>query len=193
MISMNESGGVLAMNKKTASLLAVLSAAALLAGCAGQEQSANDVQLKQPTAQAQSEQGATTAQTASQGTDMKTALTEPSAPSSPLDQASKPVTATSQDSQPTLKMSVDVQGTKAIVHFKTEHFKLSPEHYSQANVPGEGHIHLFVDGAPTRIAVKEDTYTLTDLAPGVHKLEASLHTNMHQPYNVKDSTDFTVK
>ena len=182
------------MNKKTASLLAVLSAAALLAGCAGKEQSANDVQLKQPTAQVQSQQNTATAQAASQGTDAKTALNQPSAPSSPLDKMeSKAVAATSPDSQPTLKMSVDVQGNKATVHFKTEHFKLAPEHYSQANVPGEGHIHLFVDGAPTRIAVKEDTYTLTDLTPGVHTLEASLHTNMHQPYNVKDSTDFTVK
>lgn len=188
------------MNKKKASLLAVLSTAALLAGCAGQEESADDVQLKQPTAQAQSQQGTATAQTASQGTQetqgtsVKTALTEPAAPTSPLDQAaSQAVAATSQDSQPTLKMSVDVQGNKATVHFKTEHFKFAPEHYSQANVPGEGHVHLFVDGAPTRISVKEDTYTLTDLAPGVHKLEASLHTNNHQPYNVKDSIEFTVK
>ena len=185
------------MNKKTASLLAVLSTAALLAGCAGQEESADDVQLKQPTAQAQSQQGTATAPTATQetqGTDGKTALTEPAAPNSPLaPAASQAVTATSQDSQPTLKMSVDVQGNKATVHFKTERFKFAPEHYSQANVPGEGHIHLFVDGAPTRISVKEDTYTLTDLAPGVHKLEASLHTNNHQPYNVKDSIEFTVK
>ena len=185
------------MNKKTAILLAVLCTTALLTGCAGKEQSAEDTQLKQPTAQANP--GTSTTPTAeapkeSGSTDTAHAGTGTTESASPLEQAeSKAVTAPGQASQPTLKMSVDVQGTTVTVHFKTENFKLSPEHYSQSHVPGEGHIHLFVDGAPTRISVKEDTYTLSELKPGVHKLEASLHTNNHQPYNAKDSIDFTVK
>jgi hypothetical protein len=95
--------------------------------------------------------------------------------------------------QPTLHMRVDVKSNSAIVHFDTTRFKISPEHYSQAHVPGEGHIHLFLDGNPTKIAVKENTYQLKDLAKGKHQLKASLHTNNHQPYNVEDTIEFEIK
>lgn len=95
--------------------------------------------------------------------------------------------------KPTLNMNVDVAGTKAIVHFETTSFKLSPEHYSGAHVPGEGHIHLFVDGSPSRIGVKDNKYELIDLGKGKHTLEASLHTNNHQAYNVQDKIEFEIK
>jgi hypothetical protein len=94
---------------------------------------------------------------------------------------------------PTLKLDVEVSGSKATVHFITTNFKISPEHYSQAHVPGEGHIHLFVDGSPSRIGVKESTYVLKNLKPGKHTLKASLHTNNHQPYNVEDSVQFEIQ
>lgn len=94
---------------------------------------------------------------------------------------------------PTLKMTVDVQGHNATIHFATTNFKISPEHYSQEHVPGEGHIHLFVDGSPTKIAVKENTYKIDGLTPGQHQLKAALHTNNHQPYNVEDALEFNVK
>jgi hypothetical protein len=99
----------------------------------------------------------------------------------------------SNTAKPTLKMSVDTASSKATVHFKTTNFKISPEHYSGAHVPGEGHIHLFVDGSPTRIGVKGETYDLTSLTKGHHKLTASLHTNNHQPYNVEDAVEFDIK
>ncbi|MBL0389258.1 hypothetical protein JJB07_21935 [Tumebacillus sp. ITR2] len=95
--------------------------------------------------------------------------------------------------KPTLDLNVDVNGHNATIHFNVTNFKISPEHYSQAAVPGEGHIHLFVDGSPTKVAVKDKVYQLDNLTPGHHTLKASLHTNNHQPYNVEDTTEFDVK
>ena len=95
--------------------------------------------------------------------------------------------------KPTLKMTVDTSNTTATVHFETTSFKISPEHYSGAHIPGEGHIHLFLDGSLTRIPVKENTYQLTALSKGKHTLEASLHTNNHQAYNVQDKVEFEIK
>jgi hypothetical protein len=95
--------------------------------------------------------------------------------------------------QPTLDMKVDVHGDQATITFNTTNFKLSPEHYSGLHIPGEGHIHLFVDGSASRIGIKENTYVLQNLTKGKHTLEATLHTNNHQPYNVKDTVEFEVK
>jgi len=113
---------------------------------------------------------------------------QPAAPSQTETPASVDLSA-----KPTLKMDVDVSGTTATVRFETTSFKISPEHYSGAHVPGEGHIHLFVDGSPSRIGVKDNTYELTGLAKGKHTLEASLHTNNHQAYNVQDKIEFEIK
>lgn len=108
--------------------------------------------------------------------------------------AAAPSAQPQSESDPTLQMEVKVSGNQATIHFHTENFKLAPEHYSQAHVPGEGHIHLFVDGTPDRIGVKENTYTLTDLKPGKHNLRASLHTNNHQPYHhAVDTLEFEIK
>lgn len=95
--------------------------------------------------------------------------------------------------KPALDMKVDVSGTSATITFLTNNFKLAPEHYSSMHIPGEGHIHLFVDGSVARIGVKENTYVLKNLTRGKHSLEATLHTNNHQPYNVKDTAEFEIK
>ncbi len=95
--------------------------------------------------------------------------------------------------KPSLEMKVEVNREKATITFHTENFHLSPEHYSGMHVPGEGHIHLFVDGSPSRISVKENVYVLQSLSKGKHKIEATLHTNNHQPYDVKDELEFEIK
>lgn len=100
---------------------------------------------------------------------------------------------TTAGSAPTLQMSAQVSGDQATIKFTTTNFTISPNHYNGAHVPGEGHIHLFVDGNPQRIAVKGHTYVLTNLKPGTHTLDAQLHTNNHQPYNVKDEVTIMVK
>ncbi|KEO81549.1 hypothetical protein [Tumebacillus flagellatus] len=123
------------------------------------------------------------------GMDMSTP--EPAASAASAPPASVDSVAAAQ--KPTLHMNVDVNKDTATVHFDVTNFKISPEHYSQAPVPGEGHIHLFIDGSPTKVAVKDKVYQLDGLSPGHHTLKASLHTNNHQPYNVEDTAEFDVK
>ncbi|TCP52326.1 hypothetical protein EV586_1112 [Tumebacillus sp. BK434] len=110
----------------------------------------------------------------------------------PQDTPSAAALSNKAPAKPTLQMKVDVTGTSAKITFRTDNIRLAPEHYSGMHIPGEGHIHLFVDGSITRIGVKESTYVLNDLTKGKHTLEATLHTNNHQPYNVKDTAEFQI-
>lgn len=48
-------------------------------------------------------------------------------------------------------------------------------------VPGEGHLHLFVDGQ-LETMVYEDEYELSNLSPGDHQIMVSLSTNDHLEY-----------
>jgi hypothetical protein len=100
------------------------------------------------------------------------------------------VTVTS-DMKPTLDLSVDVSGQTATIHFKTD-LHISPEHYGKERVPGEGHMHLFVDDGEKKV-VTEDKTVLKDLSVGKHNLKVSLHNNDHTPYNVSQTIDFEVK
>ncbi|PWK09698.1 hypothetical protein [Tumebacillus permanentifrigoris] len=150
-------------HQKTACLLAVLTLSVALVGCSKSETQ-----------------------------DLSTSMTHEH--SDPATQSvDAPIHSVAATPAPTLKMTVDVSQQAATIHFATTNFKISPEHYSQPHVPGEGHIHLFVDGSPTKVAVKEVSYKLDHLTPGHHKLKASLHTNNHQPYNVEDAIEFDVK
>ncbi|ASS76721.1 hypothetical protein CIG75_18445 [Tumebacillus algifaecis] len=110
----------------------------------------------------------------------------------PIDEPTAAAIGSQAPAKPTLNMKVAVSGNQATITFLTTNIKLAPEHYSGLHIPGEGHIHLFVDGSVTRIGVKENTYRLQNLTKGKHTLEATLHTNNHQPYNVKDTTEFVV-
>jgi hypothetical protein len=65
------------------------------------------------------------------------------------------------------------------LHIKTEHFRFAPEHAGQANMPGEGHAHLYVNG--TKIArLYSNWYHLPQPPEGKYDIEVSLHANQHQ-------------
>lgn len=157
--------------KKSICLLAALTLSATLAGCSKSAPSDMETQM---THDHHDSQASTTGATDSRSVDA-------------------PVASVAANPAPTLKMQVDASTHEATIHFDTTNFKISPEHYSQPHVPGEGHIHLFIDGSPTKVAIKEAVYKLDNLAPGHHKLKAALHTNNHQPYNVEDTIEFDVK
>ena len=61
-------------------------------------------------------------------------------------------------------------------------FRLAPEHTGAAPVPGEGHLHLYVDGAKhTRLY--GTWFYLDGLAPGDHALRVEAVANNHAPYH----------
>ena len=70
------------------------------------------------------------------------------------------------------------------VQLITNDFTFSPEHVGQAHAPGEGHIHLYVDGE--KIArVYGEWHHLPELPAGNHYLSAILTTNDHRLYAVQ--------
>jgi hypothetical protein len=61
-------------------------------------------------------------------------------------------------------------------------FRLAPQHTGGAPVPGEGHLHLYVDGAKhTRLY--GTWFYLDGLAPGEHALRVEAVANNHAPYH----------
>jgi hypothetical protein len=94
--------------------------------------------------------------------------------------------------KPSLDLKVDVSGHTATVNFKTD-LIISPQHYGKERVPGEGHIHLFLDEDGEKKTTTEDKYVFNDLSVGKHNVKVSLHNNDHTPYNVSQSIEFEVK
>lgn len=64
---------------------------------------------------------------------------------------------------------------------ETTNFTLSPENASGEHVPGEGHIHLYVDGESFGTYFTR-TFFLEQLDPGVHEIRVSLNSNDHRGY-----------
>jgi hypothetical protein len=61
-------------------------------------------------------------------------------------------------------------------------FRLAPEHTGGRPVAGEGHLHLYVDGAKhTRLY--GNWFYLDGLAPGAHALRVEAVANNHAPYH----------
>jgi hypothetical protein len=73
------------------------------------------------------------------------------------------------------------------VQIITGNFTWAPENASQEHVPGEGHAHIYVDGAKVG-RVYSSWYHLNtsslNLEPGSHEVEVSLNSNDHGPYTV---------
>ncbi|QQR92732.1 MAG: hypothetical protein IPJ89_00620 [Candidatus Iainarchaeum archaeon] len=89
---------------------------------------------------------------------------------------------------PSIRMEVELDHDAGWnVHLITNDFAFAPEHVGQAHLPGEGHVHLYVDGE--KIArVYGEWYHLQELPGGNHYLSAVLTTNDHKLYAVEGQT-----
>lgn len=67
------------------------------------------------------------------------------------------------------------------VYIQTTGFTLAPENASEAHVPGEGHVHLYVDDVKVA-RVYSDWFYLPALGGGEHVIRAELNTNDHRKY-----------
>jgi hypothetical protein len=61
-------------------------------------------------------------------------------------------------------------------------FRLAPEHTGGRPVAGEGHLHLYVDGA-RHTRLYGSWFYLDGLAPGAHALRVEAVANNHAPYH----------
>jgi hypothetical protein len=93
--------------------------------------------------------------------------------------------------KPTMDVKLDVSGNKLTVTVDTD-MSISSEHYGQARMEGEGHIHMYLDNGE-KIGVQTGTKVFENLAPGNHTLKVSLHNNDHTPYDVTKTYDVEIK
>lgn len=67
------------------------------------------------------------------------------------------------------------------VHIETTDFRFAPENASGADVLGEGHAHLYVDGVKLA-RVYGNWYHIGSLEAGRHEVKVNLNGNSHAPY-----------
>jgi len=85
-------------------------------------------------------------------------------------------------------------GSTFKVKLKVKNFTATEDYFGKVNVPGIGHLHLYVDGYGTGLAMAHmvdmvgaattDTINTTGLAPGKHTVWARLVDNAHMPLNM---------
>ncbi|MGG1552365.1 DUF6130 family protein [Paenibacillus ferrarius] len=95
--------------------------------------------------------------------------------------------------KPVLDASYKVDGKNVTITYQTTNFKLSEEDMNKANVPGEGHLHVYVDGKQKGMIGKTGPLTLTNLAAGAHEIKLELQQNDHKELNVEKILNVTVK
>ena len=67
------------------------------------------------------------------------------------------------------------------VQVMTTNFTFTPEHLDGAPVPGEGHVHLYIDN--DLIIMLGPWYHIDILTPGAHTIRVGLFNNDHSAYN----------
>ncbi|QUL38167.1 hypothetical protein [Erythrobacter sp. JK5] len=72
------------------------------------------------------------------------------------------------------------------LHMMVQNFTLSAEHAGGTHVPGEGHLHIYVNDVKAA-RVYGMWHYLPKLAGGTHTIKVALYTNDHRPY-VKDGS-----
>lgn len=69
------------------------------------------------------------------------------------------------------------------LHVMVENFAFSPQNASGADVPGEGHAHVYVNGEKLGRLYGE-WYHIDALPKGEHEVHVTLNSNNHQPLSV---------
>jgi hypothetical protein len=86
-----------------------------------------------------------------------------------------------------------VEGKNATITYKVNSLKLSPDHMGGQNVPGEGHLHLVVDGQQKAMLKTETPVKLENLSAGKHTIKLDLQQNDHTGLNVEKVFEINVK
>jgi hypothetical protein len=94
---------------------------------------------------------------------------------------------------PTLEAELKPDGRSATITFKVTNFKLSAEHIGQKPVPGEGHLHLYVDGKEKAMLKTDAPVRLENLSVGKHNIKLSLRQNDHTALKVEKEFNIEVK
>jgi hypothetical protein len=101
--------------------------------------------------------------------------------------------AATTSAKPAIDASYKVDGKNVTITYQTSNFKLSEEDMNKANVQGEGHLHLYVDGKQKAMIGKLGPLTLTNLTTGAHEIKLELQQNDHKELNVEKILNIVVK
>lgn len=93
---------------------------------------------------------------------------------------------------PTLDVKYTLKEDDLHLQLAVNHFSFSLENMGKENRPGEGHVHLYLDGKKVA-KVFEPTYVLKDIAAGKHEVMVELAHNNHDSYGVSQRFHIEVK
>jgi hypothetical protein len=118
-----------------------------------------------------------------------------------LDTSSKMITTTSQTggsalqmgTKPSLDATYVVAGNSVTITYKVSNLQLSADPMGGAKVPGEGHLHLTVDGKQKAMLKTEAPVKLENLTAGKHTIKLDLQQNDHTALNVEKIFNIEVK
>jgi hypothetical protein len=95
--------------------------------------------------------------------------------------------------KPSLDARIVQEGRNATITYSVSNLTLAPEHLGKQNVPGEGHLHLTVDGKQKAMLKSTAPVKLENLNSGKHTIKLDLQNNDHSTLNVEKSFEIEVK
>lgn len=93
---------------------------------------------------------------------------------------------------PTLAVTHTLNQDDLELKMAVTHFTFSLENMGKENRPGEGHVHLYLDGKKVA-KVFEPAYVLKDIPSGKHEVLVELAQNNHESYGVTQRISIEVK
>ncbi|CAM5792829.1 MULTISPECIES: hypothetical protein [Brevibacillus] len=93
---------------------------------------------------------------------------------------------------PTLEVTHSLQKNDLHLKMKVTGFTYSIENMGKENRPGEGHIHIYLDGKKVAKAF-EDNYIVKNIPSGSHDVVVELAHNNHESYGIKQEFRVEVK
>jgi hypothetical protein len=99
----------------------------------------------------------------------------------------------SMDAKPTLTADLVQDGRNVTITYKVGNMKISADHYGHQAVPGEGHLHVYVDNVQKAGLKTDAPVRLENLTPGKHTIKLDLQNNDHTPLNVEKTFQVDVK
>ncbi|MFC0211008.1 DUF6130 family protein [Paenibacillus chartarius] len=97
------------------------------------------------------------------------------------------------DAKPTLTADLVQDGHSVTITYKVENMHISSEHYGHQAVPGEGHLHVYVDGVQKAGLKTDAPVRLENLPAGKHTIKLNLQNNDHTSLGVEKSWEIEVK
>jgi hypothetical protein len=113
--------------------------------------------------------------------------------SAPAENSVQKQSSINTNAKPTLTADFTQDGKNVTITYKVENMKISADHYGHQAVPGEGHLHVYVDGVQKAGLKSDAPVRLENLAPGKHTIKLDLQNNDHTPLGIEKTFQVEIK